>query len=503
MTRTAPGQDESSCAATSMKVFEFLVMRAFLMVFVVVSAGCGSLQRGHQSETRQSKGMDIPFATGAKIVLRSTVLATAEAPLASTRAGVRMCYDRTYSFLRGTLPATPLKTRGDGKMLPRPGEEAFEALLDHEGLPERSAGSVQYLVDGPAFFPAFYRSIEGAKERVDVQFYIFDNDKVALDAANLLKRKSYEVPVRLLIDPIGSEAAATKGQASISDPKFKSLGDLISYLKRDSRVKVRTTTNPWSVSDHTKLVVIDGSAAFIGGMNIGAEYLHPWHDMMVRLEGPIVEPMSRVFEDHWKREDWQRQWGLRGWFERKRIDPQAVPANGKHPPLRMLRTDTLLGKREVLKATLAAIRCARQRIWIETPYFAVDEITAEVVRAARRGVDVRIIFPGVTDSEIMQNVNLVELRSVLKIGAKVYEYPGMTHLKATVCDGWATFGSANYDTLSMRINGELNVATSDPATVQKLIDMVFEPDFRMSPRLTLKRAMSRGSVLTEIIGDQL
>ena len=99
--------------------------------------------------------------------------------------------------------------------------------------------------------------------------------------------------------------------------------------------------------------------------------------------------------------------------------------------------------------------------------------------------------------------NATELRDLLKTNAKVYEYPGVTHLKVTVCDGWATFGSANYDTLSMRINRELNLATSDPATVEALVRQVFEPDFRASKRLTFEEARGRGGVLTEVLGDQL
>jgi cardiolipin synthase len=103
----------------------------------------------------------------------------------------------------------------------------------------------------------------------------------------------------------------------------------------------------------------------------------------------------------------------------------------------------------------------------------------------------------------MRKVNLTELRGLIKSGARVLEYPGMTHLKATICDGWATFGSANYDALSMRINRELNVATSDEATIQDLIRKVFAPDFKVSTPLGLEALQTRGGPVTELLGDQM
>ena len=113
----------------------------------------------------------------------------------------------------------------------------------------------------------------------------------------------------------------------------------------------------------------------------------------------------------------------------------------------------------------------------------------------KRGVDVRVIIPASPDSKAMQKVNAAEVADLVKMGAKVYEYPGMTHLKATVCDGWITFGSANYDTLSMRINRELNLATSHAPTVRNFVELVFEPDFRKSSRMTLEAAKAKGTKL--------
>lgn len=483
----------------------FLVSVLCIVLFVTVGTNCGSLRRSHHSGSVSGEHMKISATTGARVILRSTVLATAKAPLSSTAAGIRTCGDRSLIFLRDGLFAPARERRQRGTMTPQPGEEAFEQLLDRMGLPARSCGSVEFLVDGASFFSAFYQSVESARQRIDMQIYIFDNDRIGAEVAERLKHKSHQTPVRLLYDPAGSMVASEMNPPAGMESPFGSLGALMSSMTHDSRVHVRTTSNPWLVSDHTKLIVFDDRVAFIGGMNVGAEYRDTWHDMMVRIDGPIVSQMRRLFDDHWKGEEWWRPWRLDGLRDSESGESPASPAvvDARHPPLRMLVTDNTTGRREVLAATLAAIRGAQRRVWIETPYFSVDEITAEVKQALERGVDVRVIIPGDVDSRFMRKVNLVELRKLVRSGARVYDYPGMTHLKATLCDGWATFGSANCDTLSMRINRELNTATSDPATIRQLIQKVFEPDFRASSQLRVEVTRARGGALTELLGDQL
>jgi len=120
---------------------------------------------------------------------------------------------------------------------------------------------------------------------------------------------------------------------------------------------------------------------------------------------------------------------------------------------------------QILRAQLAAIRAARREILIEQAYVSDDAIVAALVAARRRGVDVRVILPTRGDSGFMNSANLIATRAFLKNGVRVYAYPGMTHVKVALYDGWAIVGSANFDKLSLRVNGETCIATSDPGFV--------------------------------------
>ena len=123
------------------------------------------------------------------------------------------------------------------------------------------------------------------------------------------------------------------------------------------------------------------------------------------------------------------------------------------------------------------------------------------IRARKRGVDVRVVLPARTDNPVIQQNHAQAMNALLRRGVRVYIYPGMTHLKAAVYDGWACLGSANLDHLSLRVNREMNVATSHPAAVAELIERVFAPDFDRA--VELKEPVPTGLMqyLAEIIAD--
>ncbi len=475
------------------------ILLLLLASVVSILSSCGSISTiaGHNARPR-TQAVDAPTA-GVKLTaaaLRSTVLAAIRQPITTTRQGLAVFWHRPREIVAGNLPFNPFPI----EPLPdAPGTASFERLLDKNKLPEPKAGSLKWLVDGPGFFGELDRQTAAAKKDIDIQVYIFDNDDVAVHYADSLRKRSEEVTVRVLYDDLGTTTAHLSSPRTLAPIGFNPPALVSAYLEDGSQVDVRRSLNPWLVADHTKLLVFDNRTAIIGGMNIGREYYSEWHDLMVRLEGPVVTTLAGHFQSNWRR---NAPLGDLGLLSIMRKLPE-IPTSPGDIPIRVIVTDPGVGKHEILDATLLAIQGARKRVWIETPYFASTEILQALESACRRGVDVRVIIPAAGDSAIMDLANLATARTIILAGGKVQRYPGMTHMKVMICDGWATVGSANLDTLSMRINRELNIAFSDPKAVRSLERAVFQPDFRRSKQIRLSDTESAIAPLAAIIATQL
>lgn len=435
------------------------------------------------------------------LLIRSHLLSPFTRPLSS--AG-RLAWLATQSAST-VLPQTVLIPPGEVGPLAtaEPMDLAvWEIHLDELVSSRRYRGSMVPLIDGEAFFTALVQSIQDAREAVLIRLYIFDRDEYALRIADLLKRRSRELQVRVLLDHIGSLAAGLDQPANqafrATRPDAPSW--IAFYLETDSDVNVRISANPWLTSDHTKSIVIDRRRAFVGGMNIGYEYRYQWHDMMVQLEGPIVGRLARDFERFWAYAGPTGDLGFAvasGAAEEFQGDAD----RSDYMDIRPLYTRT--GNLEILRAQLAAIRAARSYIYVQQPYVSDDAIVGALVQARRRGVDVRVILPTRSDSGFMNSANLIAASVFLRNGIRVYAYPGMTHVKAAIYDGWATVGSANFDKLSLRVNQETNLATSDHRFVDQLKRELFERDFARSREMTEPPELGWGAYISDFIADQL
>lgn len=451
----------------------------------------------NSSSSLQLEQANTGITTGKKIVmtgLRSTVLAAVRQPITTTKAGIVVLWHRPTEIISAN---SPINLQDHSLTAEAPGTAAFEALLDQKKFPRAETGKLMWLVDGPAFFSELDRQIAAAQHSIQFQVFIFDNDDIGVRYADALKRRSLEIPVKVLFDDLGSTLAHHVAPKTPGPPGFVPPANMRRYLQNNSTIIARRTLNPWLVCDHTKLMIFDQKIAILGGMNIGREYFSEWHDLMVRVEGPIVASLFQDFDRSWKKAG---PWGDFARQRNSKIPPHEVTGG---IPLRILRTDPTAGRHEILDATVLAIRGARRRIWIQTPYFAHDAIALAVEAAARRGVDVRVIIPRSEPLNLMDAGNLSTAKGLMKAGAKVYMYPEMTHLKAMICDDWASIGSANLDTLSMRINRELNLAFSHRTAIKELENEVFLPDFRKSRLMHPRETKDVANDLAEAIADQL
>lgn len=373
---------------------------------------------------------------------------------------------------------------------------AWEERLDEMTGTETSYGTLDFLVDGEEFFPRFFEAVAGARRSVDIRTYIFDNDDFAIKVADTLKERSNELDIKVLMDGLGT-IMATGVRPETLPLKYEPPESVRAYLTRESKVRVRQQVNPWFTGDHSKTVIVDNETAFVGGMNYGREYRYEWHDLMVQVDGQIVGDLARDFDKAWA------GGGLLGDIESlfHSLKPGSKKSLTQGYPVRLLRTRP--GDSEIRNTQLEAIRRSKAYVYIQNPYLTDDRVLNELVRASRRGVDVRVVLPARAEKEIINRSNALAANKMLQNGVRVFFLPRMSHVKAAVYDGWACFGSANYDKLSFRVNYEVNLATSHEPAVRELIDRLFIPDFEASLELTEQLPVKPQDYLLELVADQL
>lgn len=372
----------------------------------------------------------------------------------------------------------------------------FEDRLDRVTGTRSDLGRINFLVDGDEFFCRLERAIEDAESSIDIRTYIYDNDDYALELADKLKKRSADVRVRVLVDSLGTMRAAQVDPESLPEDHKAPLS-IRNYLESDSKVHMRRSTNPWLTGDHTKTTVIDGRTAFVGGMNIGREYRYDWHDLMMEVTGPVVNQLQHESNKAWARASMAGD--LANLFAFMKGKPANADEDGY--PVRILQTRNF--DSDIHKAQIAAIQAAQSYILIQNAYFSDDRTIYELAKARRRGVDVRVIIPSKGNHGPLNASNKVTINTMLRHGIRVYEYPGMSHVKAAIYDGWASVGSANFDKLSLKVNKELNIATSHPEAVNELLERVFIPDLAISQEITAPVDVTMATHFAEIVVDEL
>ncbi len=440
-------------------------------------------------------------AQSALLLGRISLVESLIRPFSTEKALISLVLKSSLGFAQrvaiGAVRFQALEAQPLPAIVPRPGMDLDAWEADLAGLAGTSTrGTVRFLIDGDEFFPRLIETVRGADESIDIRTYIFDNDDYAVKIADLLKGRSVDVDVKVLLDGIGAIIGTRVDPDELSED-FEPPLSIISHLRGDSDVRVRTSGNPFLTGDHTKTTIIDGRLAFLGGMNIGRAYRYEWHDMMAEVTGPVVDLLQRDSDVAWSKASWLGDLAM---FART-LTPMRRRADDIGVPLTILTTRD--HDSQLYRAQLAAIRRSQSYIYIENPYFSDDVVLFELARARRRGVDVRVILPDDGNHRAQNYSNELAINTMLRNGIRVYQYPGMSHIKAAVYDGWACFGSANFDKLSLQINEELNLGTSDPGIVAELLERVFAVDFELSEELTTPVPTDWTHRLAEFVSDEV
>jgi cardiolipin synthase len=354
--------------------------------------------------------------------------------------------------------------------------EALRPLMRLARMPFTQGNSLELLVDGEATFRSIFEAIAQAKSYVLVQYYIIREDTVGNKLAELLlAARARGVRVMVMYDEIGSYSLSTEYIDRLTAAGCQCIG----FRTKPRRQK------PFRLNfrNHRKIVVVDGEVGFVGGVNIGEEYLgrHPtfgrWRDTHVQIRGPAVQCLQLSFLEDW-------YWANRRIPELDWKPKDAVPQGAGVLVVPSGPADTL-DTCSLLYTHFA--NCARKRLWFATPYFVPDEqVLGAMQLAALRGVDVRLIVPAKNDSRSAHYSMLSYLEDLFNAGIKVYSYtPGFVHQKVALSDSASIVSTANLDNRSFRINFEITA-------------LVVDDDFSRHMEQMLRQDMDRS---TELNGD--
>ena len=353
--------------------------------------------------------------------------------------------------------------------------------------PPVAGNKVILLQDGRGTYDAMFTAIASARDHINMEMYIFDDDEAGERFANALIAKQREgVQVNLVRDSVGTMRTNKQffermQEAGIAVLEYNPINPLAA--RKDWDLNAR---------DHRKLLIVDGRQAILGGVNISGVYSSgssrpsatkrrgpdlPWRDTDLRIEGPVVAEFQKLFM-----QTWGEQHG-------------PTPAQRRYfPPLRPIGKDSVsaLGRSPdgshslIYPALIAAIAGAQREVWLTNAYFAPDpQLVAALTAAATRGVDVKLLLPGASDSWLVFHAGRAHYDELLRGGVQIFERRNaLLHAKTTLIDGaWSAIGSTNLDWRSFLHNQELDA-------------VILGPEFGGQMRTTFQRDLAASNPVT-------
>ena len=358
-----------------------------------------------------------------------------------------------------------------------------------------AGNTVRILRDGEQTFPAMFAAIHGARHYLYLEYYIFEDVSCnGEQLSDVLLAKAQEgVQIQIIYDGIGSLSTPADFFAKLQaagiqvvqfNPPLHS-GGLFSLNDRD----------------HRKMLIADGSLVIVGGVNLSSTYQsgpgtsvigNPqdvWHDTDLEISGPVVIQLEKLFHEHWREQ---------GGPATTATDAAAPTADGSEV-VRIIGSAPRRLKSRYYVTVLSAIRNAENNIWMTQAYFAPTHREKEdLMRAARRGVDVRLLLPSRSDSSPALHVQHSHYEALLRAGVKIYERnDGILHSKTMVVDGvWSITGSSNFDYRSVLFNDEVDAVVIGKNTGEQLAGL-FESDLEHAQAINLQ-SWRRRSILTKM-----
>jgi len=401
-------------------------------------------------------------------------------------------------------PLSPARSQAILKGLERGADETniFERHLALEQAvsdsPLLTGNRVRLLEDGPDTYRAMFAAIDAARDHINMETYILEDDEIGRRFADaLIEKQRQGVQVNLIYDSAGTLGTPTEFFQRLRDSGIRTL--------EFNPVNPATAKAGWDVNqrDHRKLLIIDGQTVFLGGINISSVYSGgssgrqpkarpdgdlPWRDTDLQIDGPVVAEFQKLFLDTWQAQKGEPL-APRNFFPP--LQPQGnevVRAIGSSPddPFSLIYV-----------TLLSAISSAETEVWLTNAYFVPDpQLLAALKAAAARGVDVRLVVPSSTDSALVFHAGRSYYDEVLRDGVIIFERQNaLMHAKTAVIDGvWSTVGSTNLDWRSFLHNQEVNAVVLGTEFGDRM-RAAFESDVAKSSEITLEQWRRRPIVV--------
>lgn len=342
--------------------------------------------------------------------------------------------------------------------------DLVQMFLNTDNAILTTKNDLKIFTDGHEKFNSLFEDLKKAKHHINIEYFTIYDDQLGKKLRKILVQKAREgVQVRVLYDLFGSKGSKQKF--------FKELiqagGEVTPFMKS----KLGYYSFRINFRNHRKIVVIDGSVGYIGGFNIGDQYLGRnkrfgnWRDTHLRLEGSVVlQLQSRFFMD----------WNASAKRQKVQFSLDYFPQSNvqNNIPMQIVSSGPENDIQKIKQGYIKMIMGAKHSIWIETPYFIPDDALMEALLIAiRSGIEVRIVIPQMPDHPFVYRATEYYVQQLLKAGARIYSYQnGFMHAKTIVVDNMITsVGSANWDIRSFKLNFEANAFMYDPKVAEQII----------------------------------
>lgn len=350
--------------------------------------------------------------------------------------------------------------------------------------------TVQLLRDGREAFPAMLEAIAQARRQVLLEMYWFDSDVVGRRFAEELTRAlARGVQVAVIYDSVGSIGA---DRAMFAELESAGANVLEYNPVAPWRRRFQLSFSRISRRDHRKILVVDGSIGFTGGINLARQWAPVeegggnWRDDMMRISGRAVTGLARCFHRVWRKHDLPQLLHLHA-------ETPVVAPGQQLLPVRILGERYYRHRHEIARDYASRVYAAKKSVYISNSYFVPDgSVRRALSRAAKRGVDVRVIVPAHSDVEAVKFAGRAQYEKLLRAGVRLFEWQdGMFHAKTAVIDSqWCTTGTFNFDYMSLRNNLEVNASVLDEGLSEQ-VEQSFCEDLKGSREVELRDVVSR------------